>query len=86
MVTSLSGIAQRRLEHLRRAVSAHQAVMAGIATHAEKERVRRERYATQRKATEAISGPFKGSGQPVQSYSAVLRDELLRLLGCHMVG
>jgi hypothetical protein len=59
------GVHHVSLRHLRRAVSAHRAVMLGIATHAEKERVKREQEAAARRANEAISGPFKGSGQPV---------------------
>ena len=55
----------RMMIHLKRVISAHRAVDAGIATHAEKERDRREKYATARRATEAISGPFKGTGKPV---------------------
>lgn len=65
MQTAFHGAHTKRVEHLRRAVSAHRAVMLGIATHAEKERVRREGYATARRASEAISGPFKGTGKPV---------------------
>lgn len=86
MHKAFQGTSQKRLANLRKAVSAHVAVMQGIATHAEKERVRRERFATSRRATEAISGPFKGTGQSLQSDRPVMRDELLRLLGCGLVG
>ena len=65
MHSVFKGASPKVLHHLRRAVSAHRAVMEGVATHAEKERVRREKFATSRRATEAISGPFKGTGQSV---------------------
>lgn len=55
----------KRVHHLKRAASAHRAMMEGVATHAEKERVRREKYATARRAAQAISGPFRTPGQPV---------------------
>lgn len=65
MIQAFHGISAKTLAHLRRAASAHEAVMQGVATHAEKERVRREKYATSRRAAEAISGPFKSSNQPL---------------------
>jgi hypothetical protein len=81
----IKGTAPIAVKHLHRVVSAHKHVMEGIASHAEKERVKREMLGQKAKLGATLPGSVGTSRQSLHADRAVLRDESVWLLGCDTV-
>lgn len=58
MKPEFKGVPLQVTNHLREAVTAHQAVAEGIATHVERERVKREDVLRARKQHDELSKPL----------------------------
>ena len=82
----IKGLHHVAIKHLRKTATAHKAVMEGVATHAQKERVLRETLAKKVKLRETLSRPLGAPDQPLYADRAVLRDDVSRLLAGNMVG
>lgn len=59
MNSLLHGVATRAVHHLRKSATAHAKVMEGVATHAEKEAVRRQEALAKAKLNETLSRPLR---------------------------
>lgn len=71
--------------HLARTVRAHTAVREGIATHAEKEHVRRQEAGAKLEAERRIAKSIAPSRETLRTRPVVCRDEPVRILGRHLV-
>ena len=82
----IKGLHHIAIKHLKKTATAHRAVMEGVATHAQKERVLRETLAKKVKLRETLSRPLGAPDKPLHADRAVMRDDISRLLAGNLVG